>query len=240
MGSRPHVRCEKCGSLERTRIMKLVLDRIQMPKFGMKVLHLAPERALATYFVEKAGGTKNYHAFDLNPSLYKWAPGIKKLDLCTEVESLKENYYDLVVHSHVMEHLPCNYAYVLFHLHRSLKETGYHICCIPVMSGFYDETTASIPTEEAIRRFGQHDHVRRFGVEDIQFSLGTIFRLKREYDLEQTFSQSELIRYNIPQSSWKGYSPDSIMVFRKDDIKMKSRQSRAADWLTSLKRSLSQ
>lgn len=219
MHNREGVKCAVCGSLERTRVLMMWLTKLGIPKPEQKVLHFAPEKGLAKLFTSIVGKA-NYQAYDLEPKRYSFFK-VKKFDLCVDVQSLSEEQFDLIVHSHVLEHVPCNYTAVLYGLHKALKSSGIHICCIPITSGFYDETTADIGDEQRRKRFGQFDHVRRFGRNDINKSLGMVFDMPVTYNLEDHFEKQDLDKYNIPNAARKGWSPHSILVFKKSDIKLR-------------------
>src|SRR3546814_85713 len=69
MNARPAVRCAKCGSLERARVLKLLMDEIDVLKPGTKVLHLAPEGGLASLIKERVG-EEFYDARDIDIERY--------------------------------------------------------------------------------------------------------------------------------------------------------------------------
>jgi phosphoglycolate phosphatase len=123
---------------------------------------------------------------------------------------------------HVMEHIPCDVTAVLFHLHRALKNDGYHIFCIPVITGTYASDFGELSREQAQRKFGHHDHVRRFGADDLEMTLGMVFRLPPEYDLTAEYDSSLLDSFNIPPYARTGWSPHNVLVKRKGDIKLAS------------------
>src|SRR5690606_26115511 len=114
----PRIRCKECGSTERMRVTKLLLDNMNLPRFGMRVLHIAPERPLAKYLFDKCGD--GYEARDVAPQRYSFDFTVcKPFDLCKDAQHLASGQYDLVIHNHVIEHVRCNYTMVLLHLHRS-------------------------------------------------------------------------------------------------------------------------
>lgn len=215
MKKRIAVRCASCGSFERTRIFKLFADKYGIFKSGMRVLHLAPENGLGAYVRSAVG--KHYEAADYSPELYPHCPDIRKIDLCAPLDGFEKNAYDVVLHSHVLEHIPCDWRLALGRLNALLKPGGIHLCCIPIMSGRYDEDFRQLPPQEAIRRFGQHDHVRRFGREDIHETLGKAVPLPQSYDLTKEFSARTLRKHNIPQQGWRGFTPSSVLMWRKED-----------------------
>jgi hypothetical protein len=218
MGVRKAVKCAMCDSLERTRVMGLFLKKLGVPRPGMKVLHLAPERGIGMYCM-KVVGKDNYHARDLDPSRYQFCRA-ERFDLCSDVEKLPDGFYDVILHSHIIEHLPCNYTTVLLHLHRALHPQGLHICGIPISPGYFEEECGPLSGEERTRRFGQFDHLRKFGDSDLHLSLGKIFTLPDKYDLTDHFSADDLDLYNIPPAARTGFSPHSIFIFKKDELKI--------------------
>jgi len=226
MNNRPRAKCESCGSLERTRLLHLYLEKLELPQPGMKVLHFAPEKGLYDV-ISKVVNIADYMTADIDPGRFKFAKNIVKFDICTDVETLPENCFDLIIHSHVLEHVKCNFAYVLFHLHRALKEDGRHICVIPFLGGSYDECFGNIGREEATRRFGQFDHVRRFGRDDIDMSLGKILDFDRDFDATRDFPPESLLKCNIPETSWHGLNPDTVLCLRKYDMRLLDLRQRA-------------
>lgn len=218
--NRPGVLCAHCGSYERTRAVKIVLDRLGLPHYGHRVLHLAPEKGLSDILSNATGA--GYEPADYEPSRYPHTTA-RRLDLVSDAQKLPSNYYDLILHNHVSEHVPCSLAYVLFHLHRALKPTGHHIFSIPIMSGCYDEYLGELPPEEATRRFGQFDHLRRFGREDIERHIGKMLHLDLDYSLYKfESSAANLDACNIPESERRGLNGSTVFVVGKFDYLLSS------------------
>lgn len=215
MNSRKSVRCKKCGSLERTRLLWLYLQRLEISK-NTRILHLAPERGLYDR-IKTLTDKSNYVVADINPKAYSFAPECKKIDLC-DLEDWPSFEFDLIIHSHVLEHVPCNIAYTLFHLHRMLSNNGTHLCIIPFMPGKYDECFQDIGDHERIRRFGQNDHVRRFGSDDIHAHLGKLLKLPSKFDATEDFSPKTLIEANIPENHWRGFHIGTVLSLKRQDM----------------------
>lgn len=207
-------KCKSCNSLERTRLLWMHLLAANIAPQA-RILHCAPEkglyRALSQYRPEA-----QYEPADLDPARYDFAAGIRQIDLC-DLDGEPSDHYDLIIHSHVLEHVPCTMAYTLKHLSRMLKPDGLQICVIPFAPGYFDETFANIGAEERTRRFGQHDHVRRIGAEDRHVHVGKIIRLPEHYDAEARFGAKALLRANIPRSMWQGFSISTVLELRKSD-----------------------
>lgn len=217
---RGHIQCEDCGSNERARLLWMMLEKHDLLRPGLRVLHIAPERPLASRFHAIWGA--GYEPVDFDPGLYDFAPDIRKIDLVEDAARLPSGRYDAIIHSHVMEHIPCNITAILYHLHRALKPDGKQVCCIPIIrDGHFAESLGPVAPEEATARFGQDDHVRTFGGKDVERTLGMIFRLPAAYDLTRDFDEATLIRNNIPRINWLGWSPNSVLVLEKHDLLLK-------------------
>ncbi len=217
MNNRKKVRCKKCGSLERTRLFWMYLQKLKIEK-NHKVLHLAPDRGIYEV-LSKLVDSENYVVADIDPKRYPFADRCLKIDLCN-LDRQPSREFDLIIHLHVLEHTPCNIAYTLFHLHRMLKENGHHICVIPFLSGKYDECYQELSNEERCRRFGQFDHVRRFGNEDINSHLGKLLNIPREFDATEDFDIQELQAANIPKGHWRGFNTSTVLNLRRRDMKL--------------------
>lgn len=216
MNGRKNVRCKNCGSYERTRLLYLYFKQLVLPNKA-RVLHIAPEKGL--YDVLTADPHLDYTVADIDPERYSYAKNCQFIDL-TAMEDWQSDCFDLVMHIHVIEHIPCNLAYPMFHLHRLLKETGIHLCVIPILAGHYDETFAEIGDEARIKRFGQYDHVRRLGREDISSHLGKIVHLPETFDATRDFTEDTLREANIPTNHWRGFHMGTVLKLKKRDYSL--------------------
>lgn len=212
--------CSECGSVERSRLLWLYLDKMIRPEH--KVLHFAPEKGI--YFaLSKRLPIENYVVADIEPHRYKFTDRLVPIDM-TELDGLPSREYDFIIHCHVLEHIPCNEAYTLWHLHRALKEDGRHVFCVPLAKGYYDCTYTDIGREERVRRFGQWDHVRLFGRSDLDRSLGKLIKLPFDYDVTRDFSKETLREIRFPEDAWKGLSVHTIINLGRYDMKLLPRQ----------------
>lgn len=216
MNQRVAVRCRSCGSLERTRLFYLYVEKLQIQE-GAKILHIAPEKGL--YEKIRLIPGVEYHVADIDPARYSFADGCKYIDL-TAMEEWPDSAYDYIFHIHVIEHIPCTLAYPIFHLHRMLKPDGVHMCIIPFLGGYYDECLADIGDEERSRRFGQYDHVRRLGREDVGSHLGKIVNLPDAFDPTLDFTTEQLASANIPKNHWQGFHVGTVLKLKKHDYRL--------------------
>ena len=224
--SRRNAKCAECGSLERTRLLWMYLERLNLTG-ETRVLHMAPERGLYRALKRRLQPTEpsRYVCADIDPERFKFVKNMTRLDLC-DLDDQPSNQYDVIIHSHVMEHVTCNIAYTLFHLHRMLKPEGHHVCVIPFRPGRYDECFQQIGNRERTRRFGQHDHVRRFGVEDMDRHLGALLNVPSSFDAREQFGEESLRRANIPEAAWRGFTINTVLTLKKYDMKLLSDPSR--------------
>lgn len=213
VNARKGVLCTHCGSYERTRLMKLFIEALDLGP-DARVLHLAPERGLSVWLRSQV---RDYVPADYDLSRYAHIPGMVHIDLCQREYGL-DGQFDLIVHSHVLEHLPINYAIVLIRLHRLLTPQGRHLFSIPIYGKCYEESLAALNADEATRRFGQFDHVRRFSPVDLGATIGSVFDIPERYDLLEHFSQAQLRAASVPEDSWGAYTGHSVFCLRPSDL----------------------
>ena len=151
---RAHGLCPKCGSFERHRLQKLVLDRLVTEKLvdfsSARCLQFAPDavtQILRRYCREVVTA-------DLSPK-----PGSIKLDMCAmEVEDSK---FDIVYASHVLEHIPDDMA-ALKEIRRVLKPGGIAVLPVPAVTDKTVDYDAPNPEEHYHWRLVGHDYYARY------------------------------------------------------------------------------
>lgn len=102
-----------------------------------------------------------------------------KLDI--QDTGLPDNSYDVIFCNHVLEHVD-DYMKALRELRRILRPGGVLICSFPFSPDieYVDEDPSVTSEEERLKRFGQSDHVRLFGInaglfmEDAGFEVSVI------------------------------------------------------------------
>jgi len=211
---RKRARCAGCGSLERTRLLALYLEKKPLGPES-RVLHIAPELGLYRYLRTRVAPS-NYLAADFTPSRYSYVSDCRRINLC-QLDNWASEQFDLIVHSHVLEHVRCTLAYCLYHLHRMLAVNGRHVFVVPFMSGLYEECFDMSDREKNIRRFGQYDHVRRISVEDRSSHLGQLVRLPERFDAEADLGHGILDECNIPARYRSGFHGATVLDLAKND-----------------------
>jgi SAM-dependent methyltransferase len=155
---RPEALCPVCGSLERHRLIYLyVAQRTDLfdgnPK---KMLHIAPETQLSQLF-RKADGI-DYLSADL------FVPNaMVKMDVMDI--HYPDNTFDVIYCSHVLEHVADDRK-AMREFYRVLMVGGWAILQVPdpVGTATVEDPSVTSP-EDRERLFGQHDHVRRYGMD---------------------------------------------------------------------------
>ncbi|WP_431303590.1 methyltransferase domain-containing protein [Sediminicoccus sp. BL-A-41-H5] len=219
---RPHVMCERpgCRSLERARLMKLHLDKLNLSRTA-RILHFAPEPSLMHHLLRLVG-RENYLCADIDDERYDFSINFKQIELCAPAIEI-EGSFDYIIHSHVLEHLPCNHQDVLRRLFRLLRPGGRQIFAIPILPGRYAEDLTPRTAENRRsfkQRFGQVNHVRRFGADDLEQQFEPLFDFSpyRAYSVRH-HGEETLIRHNIPDVFWDGLSMCTIFDVAREEAR---------------------
>jgi SAM-dependent methyltransferase len=145
--------CPRCHSLERHRLFLLWSRTRPLVTSQSAVLHFAAEQSIKAVLSKQAGF---YQTADLSE---------KGADLKLDIEriALRDASFDVVVASHVLEHVDDRKA--LGELRRILKPGGTLIVMIPIIEGWDDtyEDAGIVTSAEREIHFGQWNHVRFYG-----------------------------------------------------------------------------
>jgi SAM-dependent methyltransferase len=209
---RSNARCASCLSVERNRLLWMILDRFEIFRPGIRVFHVAPELPFIRRFSELLG--EDYHACDFDPGRYASRyTTVRPIDLCIDLVKLPSRSFDLILHSHVLEHVRCNPKDVLGELERLLAPGGHHFLSVPVIGAYTREDMSDSPTpEERAKRFGQSDHYRVFGSIDFHEVLDSVWGKREKHNIEprELFSAEELERAAIAPEAWSGLSSHTV------------------------------
>jgi len=154
---RDNALCPNCLSLERHRLVYLFLkEKTNFFQQPLHVLHIAPELCFIKRF-EKQHGEK-YITADLESPLAK-----VKMDI--HAIPFEANTFEVVLCNHVLEHVQDDIK-AMSEIYRVLKPGGFAILMVPLYPPLPDETFADhspMSSREREQKFGQADHVRKFG-----------------------------------------------------------------------------
>lgn len=150
-GVRLHAKCLRCGSLERHRLQRMVVDAVlgALDTTNMRMLHFAPESFFENTFRSKFG---SYETADIE---------MDGVDHIVDLQSLPfdSGTYDLVYASHVLEHVRDDHA-AIAEIRRILKPGGLAVLPVPLAG----DTTIEYPTPNPLESM----HVRAPGLDYFQ------------------------------------------------------------------------
>jgi SAM-dependent methyltransferase len=143
--------CPRCRSHPRHRAIALLLARGELP--GSRLLHFAPEPLFDPLF-KRLPGIERVTA-DLH------APADLRLDISDM--DLPDSSFDLILCSHVLEHVPGDPA-AMRGLRRVLADGGLALVLVPYRPAVttYEDPSITSPLDRMVA-FGQQDHVRIYG-----------------------------------------------------------------------------
>ena len=152
---RPDALCMHCGALERHRLAWLYLERRTELFDGRpkRMLHVAPEDAFERRLRRALG--EGYLTADLSEARAMVAMDVEDIQM-------PDGSFDVIFCSHVLEHVRDDRR-AMREFFRVLRPGGWAVLLVPITA----EKTVEDPTvtdpAERLRRFGQDDHVRRYG-----------------------------------------------------------------------------
>lgn len=168
--TRQEVLCPICRSLPRHRILALWGKKHEALFRKADILFFAPVRSERMWM-------KRNHISCVTADLY--SPGV---DLIIDIQhtGLPDQSYDIIVCNHVLEHVD-DFRQALKEMYRILRPGGSFICSFPMDPNveLLDEDLSVRTEAERIRRFGQNDHQRVFGMKADQFLAEAAFTVER-------------------------------------------------------------
>ncbi len=183
--------CWVCGAMERHRVAWIYFD--QNPQLfwpGMSIVHVAPERVLRNRF--RSIPEVTYHAGDLTAEF-----GPERIDV-TQLP-YEDASIDAVVCNHVLEHVPDDRK-AMSEIRRVLRPSGWALLQVPGLERKEFEETDEDPSvtdpHERLARFGQRDHVRRYG-RDYADRLESAGLAVQILYVDKTLPQAEVDRYRL-------------------------------------------
>lgn len=154
-GIRQDVLCPICRALPRHRILALWCEKHIAELKGASILYFAPENSMMLWMKRNGISCTTADLLSNGADL--------KLDI--QNTGLEADSYDAVIANHVLEHVD-DFRVALREMHRILKPHGFFICSFPMdmKVDLLDEEMEPLSEAERIKRFGQNDHKRVFGI----------------------------------------------------------------------------
>ncbi|HEX7052156.1 MAG TPA: methyltransferase domain-containing protein [Longimicrobiales bacterium] len=153
------------------------------------MLHLAPEPCTARRLEAMPG--IDYLSGDLVPGL-----AAEVMDI-TDI-GYDDGSFDVIYCSHVLEHVPDD-ARAMAELCRVLRPDGWALFQVPVRGERTYEDWSRTTERERLEAFGQHDHVRVYGM-DITQRLERAGFAVRVVHLCSDMTDEEIVRYGLDRT----------------------------------------
>lgn len=187
---RPTVRqCPNCNAATRQKVLVHYLEKHMETASGpFQTLYFAPDPGPLAWFRKQP--SFNVTTTDLS------APGV---DVHWDITAIpqQDQSYDVIACSHVLEHVPEDLK-AMSELCRLLKPGGVLFLQVPFAraKAETDEDPTITDPEERIRRFGQFDHVRRYGRDLLDRLASSGFQVET-IRVEEVFSADEMKRFGL-------------------------------------------
>ena len=193
---RAQAMCPHCGALERHRLLALFFDKKTnlYTRPDLRMLHVAPEPCFEPHLRGRVGA--GYLTADLEDP-----HADVRMDI-THIE-YPDATFDVIYCSHVLEHVSDDRA-ALRELHRVLKPDGWALIMVPITAERTFEDPSVTDPKERERRFGQDNHVRRYGRDFVGRLKDALFNVK-------VFGASDVA--NKTEARLMGLTSDSGEIF---------------------------
>ena len=168
--TKQEVLCPFCRSMPRHRILALWGKAHKRYLRKADILYFAPGMSERTWLKRNKVSCVTADLFD------------KKVDFKLDIQDtgLPDGSYDVIICNHVLEHVD-DFKKALKEMYRILRPGGSFICSFPMdpKIELLDEDPSVQTEEERIRRFGQNDHQRVFGMKADRFLTEAGFEVER-------------------------------------------------------------
>lgn len=189
-------KCPYCNTLERHRFVWrfFYLKTNLFDRGQRRMLHVAPE----PFFQQKLKNAigSGYLSADLNDPQAMVRMDITKIDYPDET-------FNVIYCSHVLEHVPDDLT-ALKELHRVLSNDGWAVFLVPITAEeTIEDPTVTSPNERR-KKFGQTDHVRRYG-KDFSYRIQQSGFTDKIYEVPDLFSSEDAERMGLTEASGEIY-----------------------------------
>ena len=151
------VRCPRCSSLPRHRLLPYSIEYFGLPLDGQALLHIAPAASEQQWVLD-------HHQPGLYLSLDIYGRPVANLVGDVRALPLADDCIDLAITWHVLEHIRDDRLAIAESL-RVLKPGGAILVSVPIYPAGNEVTIEdpSVPPEDQHRLYGHWDHVRACG-----------------------------------------------------------------------------
>jgi predicted SAM-dependent methyltransferase len=169
--------CPRCHALERQRqLVRHLRDKTHFSSLhAPTILDIGPSKAVVGWFRRQS--LTNIITIDLRPGIAMLTMDVTKL-------GLKADVFDLIVCSHVLEHLPDDLT-AMREILRVLKEKGICLFQVPIQAGLLETVEYDQPKPE------EHNHLRAYGEDfesrlssagfEVRYAEGELFEVTKPY-----------------------------------------------------------
>lgn len=198
-GLRANCTCPRCYSKDRDRLIHLYLEKkTNIFTKNYRVLHIAPEAWLKELFQNSPNIHYTNGVKDAENMGYYYDRRTRDLDI-TDLE-MKDQFYDVIVSNHVLEHIPDDIK-AMKEIYRVLKPGGWAILQVPyspVLDSTYEDKSIQSKTDRT-KYFGQFDHVRIYG-KDYKDRLAFVgFRVEKFNPINESWGKEYITKYALNQ-----------------------------------------
>jgi SAM-dependent methyltransferase len=195
-GRRPNMLCPRCYSTDRDRLIYYYLTSNNLINANpYSLLHIAPEPSLKKFLknlpnIKYTSGDKFEKGY--NGFFYD------KETILLDLTSLPfmDNSFDILICNHVLEHI-VDEKKAFSEIHRVLKPKGWAILQVPIAIELKQTLENSEDSDEKrTSLFGQHDHVRLYGL-DYSTRLTSLGFNVEEWSPATHLEQKQISRYAI-------------------------------------------
>lgn len=155
---RSNAKCPVCGAVERHRLFWVYFVNAiwpRLPQGTKKLLHVAPEPIFTELL--RSCDTVDYLSGDLG-----MRRAMIKLDL-TDIH-FPDEQFDVIICLHILEHIPDDRK-AMAEMFRVTKPGGFLLVMVPTYGqNTYEDFNVTSP-KDRVKHFGQHDHVRKYGMD---------------------------------------------------------------------------
>lgn len=164
---REHVLCPSCGTVERHRLLYLVLrDQTNFFTKRLSIVHFSPNPGLYALF--SCQKNLQYTAFNRAPD-----DGKTPLEKDLTHTDLPDSHFDVTICYHVLEHIKEDRK-AMSELYRILKPGGWSVAQVPTRDGDTLEDPRYDTPELRSKYYGQSNHVRYYGEHDFARRLESV------------------------------------------------------------------